>query len=98
MHSMTGQVEDRSKNTKRKQMALLMLKHRNILHNKRNTIITTHNRNSYQAILDFSDNFMKLIAVVKFQRHSIIFLQKAKVFLPTSDASRLTLQHLIILL
>ena len=42
MHSMTGQVEDRSKNTKRKQMALLMLKHRNILHNKRNTIITTH--------------------------------------------------------
>ena len=92
---MTGQVEDRSKNTKRKQMALLMLKHRNILHN---TIITTHNRNSYQAFLDFSDNFMKLIAVVKFQRHSIIFLQKAKVFLPTSDASRLTLQHLIILL
>ena len=39
MHSMTGQVEDRSKNTKRKQMALLMLKHRNTLHNKRNTIL-----------------------------------------------------------
>ena len=36
---MTGQVEDRSKNTKRKQMALLMLKHRNTLHNKRNTIL-----------------------------------------------------------
>ena len=39
MHSMTGEVEDRSKNTKRKQMALLMLKHRNILHNKRNTML-----------------------------------------------------------
>ena len=67
------------------------------LHNKSNTL-SPDITDSYQAFLDLSDNFMKLIAVVKFQSHCIIFLQKAKVFLPTSDASRLTLQHLIILL
>lgn len=77
---MTGQVGNRSKKYKEEANGIANAKPQKFkqLHNRSNTMLS-HNRNSYQAFLDFSDNFMKLVTVVKFQRHSIIFLQKAKV-------------------